>query len=187
MDKRIEKTLAHVREAAIDLLAERGFGEFTMEAVAKRSGIAKSTLYRHWPDRIALISNALETLNRQPPQPEPLKPGELRSRTIGLINHLASVFESSPIARAIPALIEAAEHYPQVAVFLHAYSATRRQTLVSLLRAGKELGDLAPDFDPEMAALVLSGPIFYCRLMSSEPFPPDKVTCLVDFVLTPGR
>jgi len=183
MDKRIEKTLDKVRSAAIEVLAEQGFSAFSMDAVAVRSGVARSTLYRHWSDRIALISDALEAQNRQPPQGEILRKGELRNRTISLISHLAAVFESSPIARAIPALIEAAEHYPQVAAFLHAYSAARRQALVDLLRAGIEVGDIAPETDPELTAVILSGPIFYCRLMSPEPFPVGQVPDLVDFAL----
>jgi len=183
MDKRIERTLGNAREAAIDVLAQGGFAAFTMEAVAEQSGISKSTLYRHWPDRMALLSDSLETLNRQPRQAEPLRPNELRGRVIELITHLASVFENSRIARVMPALIEAAEHHPQVADFLHNYSATRRQTLVRTLQEGVELGELLADFDPELAALVLSGPIFYCRLMSPTPFSPEKVADLVDFAL----
>jgi AcrR family transcriptional regulator len=183
MDKRIEKTLVNARGAAIDILAERGFAAFTMEAVAEHAGISKSTLYRHWPDRIRLLSDALETLNRQPRPAKPLQPNELRERVIELITHLASVFVGSSIGRVIPALIEGAEHHPPVAEFLHNYSASRRQTLVRLLQDGIKLGELAADFDPELGALVLSGPIFYCRLMSPNPFPQEKVVKLVDLVL----
>jgi TetR/AcrR family transcriptional regulator of autoinduction and epiphytic fitness len=183
MDKRIEKTLINAREAAIDVLAQQGFAAFTMEAVAEQSGISKSTLYRHWPDRIRLLSDALETLNRQPRRAESLQPDELRERVIELVTHLASVFVNSRIARVIPALIEAAEHHPQIALFLHHYSAARRQTLVGLLRDGIKLGELAANFDPELGALALSGPIFYCRLMTPTPFPRKKVEKLVDLVL----
>lgn len=183
MDRRIERTLENAREAAIDVLAKGGFAEFTMEAVADHSRIAKSTLYRHWPDRLALLADALETLNKQPRRPEPLQPNELRVRAIELMTHLASVLENSRIASVIPALVEASVHHSQVASFLHTYSANRRQTLVDLLREGIELGDLPAEFDPELAALVMSGPIFYCRLMSPTPFPVAKVQELVDHAL----
>ena len=133
---------------------------------------------------MALLSDALETLNRQPRKAERLEPGELRERVVELLTHLAAVFENSRIASVIPALIEAAEHHPQVAVFLHNYSAERRQTLVRLLQQGVEIGELAPNFDPELAALILSGPLFYCRLMTPAPFPTGKVAALVDFCLT---
>lgn len=184
-DKRIIKTTAKAHEAALDVLAERGFAAFTMEAVAEHSRISKSTLYRYWPDRILLLADALESLNQQPRQTEPLQPNELRDRVIELIMHLASLFETSRIASVIPALIEAAEHYPLIAEFLYDYSAKRRQTLIGILDEGIEIGELAPDFDSGLAALVLSGPIFYCRLMSATPFPKEKVVELVDFTLAP--
>nr|WP_281389784.1 TetR/AcrR family transcriptional regulator [Pelagibacterium limicola] len=175
--------MTNAREAALDVLAQGGFGAFTMEAVAAHSEIAKSTLYRHWPDRMALLSDALETLNLQPRRSEPLQQDELRARVIELLTHLASVLENSRVAKVIPALIDAAEHYPQVASFLHTYSATRRQTLVALLREGVTIGELPPDFDAELAALMMSGPIFYCRLMSPTSFPVARIPKLVDFAL----
>jgi len=55
--------------------------------------------------------------------------------------------------------------------------------LVALLRQGVETGELDTDFDPELGALVLSGPIFYRRLMSPTPFPQADVPALVDFAL----
>ena len=191
MDKRIERTLQKGREAALEVLARAGFAAFTMEAVAEASGIAKSTLYRHWPDRLALLADALETLNRQPVAAEPLQPGALRGRAIALIEHLAGVFEESRISKVMPALIEAAERHPAVADFLHRYSAGRRQTLVDLLAEGVRLGELDPHFDPELGALMLSGPIFYRRFLSPAPFPKARAAELVDSVLgdvgEPGR
>ena len=183
MDKRIERTLQRAREAALDVLAREGLAGFTMEAVAAESGIAKSTLYRHWPDRLTLLADVLDTLNRQPASPAPLRPGELRERVIALIEHLAAVFEGSRISKVMPALIEAAERQAAVATFLHRYSAERRQALVDLLADGVRAGELAPGFDPELAAMVLGGPIFYSRFLCPAPYPRSRVTELVDFVL----
>jgi len=183
MDKRIEKTLANARTAAIDVLASSGFAAFTMEAISEHSGISKSTLYRHWPDRIQLLADALETLNQQPRPAEPIERGQLRERVIELVTHLAAVFEGSRIASVMPALIEAAQHHPQVAAFLHRYSSTRRKTLVKVLQQAIASGELPANLNAELAALALSGPIFYCRLMSPSPFPQKKVSALVDLVL----
>ena len=44
--------------AAYELLCERGFAAATYEAVATRTGVAWTTLYRHWPDRAALVVDA---------------------------------------------------------------------------------------------------------------------------------
>jgi len=167
----------------MDVLAGRGFAAFTMEAVAEQSGIAKSTLYRHWADLMALMSDALETLNRQPRRWEPLRKSELRAGVIDLLEHLAAIFEGSLIARIMPALVEAAEHHPEVRTFMHDYSAARRRTLVRLLEEGAALGELAPDVGPELAALALSGPIFYRRFMTAAPFPKAEVAPLVGLIL----
>jgi TetR/AcrR family transcriptional regulator, regulator of autoinduction and epiphytic fitness len=159
MDKRIERTWREVRGAAIKLLGEQGYARFNMELVAATAGVSKSTLYRHWPTKLSLIADALETLNVQP-QPKPLD-GDIRQRVTVLLCHLAEALSNSPFAACIPGLIEAAKHHPEVANFLYDYSARRRETLVVLLRDAVTAGELPADFDAEMAAFALSGAIFY--------------------------
>ena len=58
-DPRIERTRRVVLDAALSLLIERGYGELTIEAVAAESGVAKSTIYRHWPSRVELDQRRL--------------------------------------------------------------------------------------------------------------------------------
>lgn len=58
VDPRIERTQALVVEAAAELLAERGFERITIDGIAERSGVARSTIYRHWPDRADLLGRA---------------------------------------------------------------------------------------------------------------------------------
>lgn len=181
MDKRIERTHRNVRRAAIALLGERGYAAFNMEAVAEKAGVAKSTLYRHWQTKLALIADALETLNEQP-RPVVLR-GNVRQRTCELLRHLADALSTSQFAACIPALIEASEHHDEVADFLHAYSARRRRALVDTLRSGIAAGELPVDFDVEMASLALSGAIFYRRSMTAEPFSAGDVPALVALVL----
>lgn len=183
MDKRIERTHREVRRAAVALLGERGYAAFNMEAVAEKAGVSKSTLYRHWPTKLSLIADALETLNEQP---RPMPPqGDVRQRTCDLLRHLTEALATSRFAACIPALIEAAERHAEVADFLHAYSAGRRETLVSTLREGVAAGELPAGFDPEMASLALSGAIFYRRSMTAEPFAAEDVPALVALVLGP--
>jgi TetR/AcrR family transcriptional regulator of autoinduction and epiphytic fitness len=183
VDPRIEHTRRVVTEAALALLGEVGYAAFTMEAVAARSGVAKSTVYRHWPTKIALVGDALETLNVQP-RPTP-GAGSVRDRVDVLLGHLARAFADSTLSACIPALIEAADHHPEVASFLHTYSTTRRRTLVALLREGTASGELPAHVDPELAALALSGAVVYCRTMTPAPLSPRRVHRLVDQVLGP--
>jgi TetR/AcrR family transcriptional regulator, regulator of autoinduction and epiphytic fitness len=78
VDPRVERSRRVVREAALAELVESGYGAFAIDAVASRCGVARSTIYRHWPGKLALITDALETLNRQP------RPGTVADASGGL-------------------------------------------------------------------------------------------------------
>jgi TetR/AcrR family transcriptional regulator of autoinduction and epiphytic fitness len=183
VDARIERTRHAVRHATLDVLAERGYASFTVEAVAEAGRVAKSTIYRHWPTKLELIADALETLNEQP-RPE-LRTGSAREGIEQLLEHLATAFTDSILSACIPALIEAAEHHSEVAEFLHGYTARRRQTLVDVIQAGIDSGELPPHLDAELAALALIGPVIYCRTMTPDPLPAARTRQLVAQVVGP--
>jgi AcrR family transcriptional regulator len=183
MDPRIQRTRDAVLPATLSLLANRGFADFTMEGVAEAAGVSKSTVYRHWPTRLSLLRDALEELNRQP-DVEPER-GPARVQVERLLEHLVAALSDSIVAACIPALIEAAEHHREVAEFLHQYSDRRRSTLTAVLRKGIEEGEFPKHLDPELAALALSGPIFYRRLMTANPLPANDIPCLMQQVLGP--
>jgi hypothetical protein len=59
VDPRVARTQATALGAAIELLAERGYSGFSVEGVVERTGVAKTTLYRHWPTRDDLLAAAI--------------------------------------------------------------------------------------------------------------------------------
>ena len=138
-DPRILRSRAVILEAAVQELAEVGYGGVTIEAVAARAGVGKSTIYRLWRDKLDLIADAFETFH------ERMVPdlGELpHARAIELLlGHVAEVVVDSTFSRCIPAMIEGAERDPRVRDFFHAYSAERRQALIDLIRRGIEEGE----------------------------------------------
>jgi TetR/AcrR family transcriptional regulator, regulator of autoinduction and epiphytic fitness len=184
-DPRIERTRQAVRRATLEVLGQRGYAAFTVDAVSQAAQVAKSTIYRHWPTKLGLIADALEGLNEQPrPDLEPV-PGTAREQVERLLDHLTSAFAGSLLSACMPALIEAAEHHREVAEFLHGYSARRRQTLVDVIQSGIDSGELPAHLDAELAALALSGPVIYCRTMTPTPLRPDQARRLVTQVLGP--
>lgn len=180
-DPRVERSRMVVLRAAVEELAEVGYGAFTIESVAARARVAKSTIYRHWPDKLSLIADAFETFHEQMvPSIDDAPP---RERVERLIRHVAEVVVDSTFSRCIPALIEGAERDPRVREFHHRYSAERRQALVDVVAEGVASGDFPAEVDPELATLALLGPIFYRRLMSNEPFDPQRAGELVTAIL----
>jgi TetR/AcrR family transcriptional regulator of autoinduction and epiphytic fitness len=180
-DPRVERSRLVIRQAALDELGEVGYGAFTIESVAARAGVGKSTIYRHWSDKLDLIADAFETFHEQ--MVPSIETGSSRERVELLVRHVAEVVVHSTFSVCIPALIEGAERDPRVRAFHHRYSKERRQTLIDVIAEGVAAGELPARVDPELAALALLGPIFYRRLMSSEPFEPGRAGELVDTVL----
>jgi len=185
VDPRIERSRRVIREAALAEFAESGYGGFTIEAVATRAGVGRSTVYRLWRNKLALIADALQTLNEQP-RPE-LSAATPREGVEHLLRHLAEALADSAFSACIPALIEASEHDHSVRTFLHRYSAVRRQTLTDTIAAGIAAGDLPPTIEPDLASLALSGAIFYRRLMTAGPFDGAQIPALIDSVLGPCK
>lgn len=180
-DPRVIHTRQVVHDAVLRELADRGYGGLTVEGVAARAGIAKSTLYRHWPDGAALIA---DTLASRPPQPLTTPAdGSARDRIVQLLIHLAQAMADPQTSATLPAMIEAAEHDPAVAAFHHAESERRRQQLIDLVALGVQEGELAPDLDPDLTALALCGPIVYRRTMTARPFVLADVGRLAGLVL----
>ena len=145
--------------------------------------MARSTIDRHWPDKIALIADAFDTLNQQP-QPHDAPAGESpRQRIHHLLHHLAEVFQDSIFSECTPSLIDGAERHSEVRRFHHEYSDRRRQALVDAISDASAAGEVSRRVDPEIAAVAMAGAIVYRRVMTGERFDPDRVADLVDTVL----
>jgi TetR/AcrR family transcriptional regulator, regulator of autoinduction and epiphytic fitness len=179
-DPRVERSRRVILEAVLDELGDVGYGALTIEGVAARAGVGKSTIYRHWAGKLALVEDAFRTLKAPVQVPEE---GTLSERVTGLLSQIACMVEESTYSACMPALIEAAEHDPQVRDLHRRFSAERRAVLVDLLRDAVENGELPPDTDPGLLGDALVGPILLRRLMLFEPLDPAIVPKLVDQLL----
>src|SRR5215471_790090 len=179
-DPRIERSRRVILEAALEELGDVGYGALTIESVAARAGVGKSTIYRHWPGKLALVEDAFRTLKAQAQIPES---GTVRERVIAYLDQVAVFVEESTYSACMPALIDAAERDPQVRAFHCEFSRERRAVLVDVLRDAVAGGELPADTDPDLLADALVGPIVMRRLMLYEPFDPKQVPALVDQVL----
>ncbi|WP_271614014.1 TetR/AcrR family transcriptional regulator [Bradyrhizobium sp. CCBAU 51627] len=180
VDPRIERSRQVILQAALDELSESGYGSLTIESVARRAGVGKATIYRHWPDKIALIADAFKLLQQQR-DPE-LVTGSPREKLERVLRHVADVVSDSPFSSCLPALIEGAERDRAVRRFHHHFQTEARKPTIALIADGIATGDFPPRIDPELAAFALLGAIFFCRLMTNAPFPEERVPTLIDTV-----
>lgn len=187
IDPRITESKRRVLHAALEELAEVGYGGFAIESICRRSGVAKSTVYRHWPGKLALISDAMRSLNTQPGSPTaggPPTGSTSRERVVEIVRHLAVAFAGgSIVAACTPALVDAAERDADIRELFHEYNAERRQTLADAVADGVAAGEFPAHIDPNLAAGALAGAVIYARLMTPVPLNSADAEAVVTTVL----
>jgi AcrR family transcriptional regulator len=183
-DPRVLRSRTAVLAAALDELAERGHGGFTIDGVARRARVARSTVYRLWSDKHQLVAEAIEALNTQPRRRD-LATETPRERIDALLEHLVAALQSSKVSSCLPALIDGAERDQTMRALLHGYSSGRRSALVAALAEAREDGSIESHVDPEYAADALAGAVFYRRLMTDAPLRVEQVNPLLRSVLGP--
>lgn len=148
-----------VLDAAVETLAALGFGGFSVEEVAARAGVAKTSIYRRFAGREALLAAALQRLNDElPPVPDQ---GPVRDRLHAVLDAVRS---SCSTSRG-PILDHAvASGDPHVMTLVHdLVLEPRRRILMQLIEEGITSGELRADLDPHAAVACLVGPMLFLR------------------------
>ena len=186
VDPRVRRSRERVLTAALAELADRGYGGFTIDGVASRAGVARSTIYRLGHDRLSLVAEAMESLNVQPTADPADRPADPREQVVAIVTHLADAMLGSPMSACLPALVDGAERDAGLRRLHHGYATHRRATLVEALARLRDAGGSHPSLDPDLAAEALAGAVFYRRLMTPAPLGHDEVEPLVSSVLGPA-
>ena len=103
-DPRVLRSKAAVLRATAELLVEQGSAGVTIEGIAERSGVAKTTIYRHWRSRSQLVFAGFESLFK-PITPAPHE-GPIRQQLETILGSLVRGLTESSWAPAVTALIE---------------------------------------------------------------------------------
>jgi AcrR family transcriptional regulator len=169
-----------VLRAAYDLLAEGGLRHFTVEGVAARSGVARTTIYRWWPKKGALaMEGLLEATNRDVSFPRTDSAvADTRAQL-----HLVARLLRGRAGRIICGVIAEGQTDPDtITAFVHDYLEPRRRAFRAILVQGVESGEFRPDLDIPAAVGGLFGPLLF-RVLLREPIDEPWVDRLADTVL----
>ena len=166
LDPRVSRSRRRAVAATLDLVIERGVAGATIEAVSARSGVAKTTIYRHWPNQAFLVLDAFRSVAPDPPEPDT---GTLGGDLTILLGGLADALSSGPAGALMPALLEAAQRDPAFAR-LHAEETVRRhRPVLAVLHRGRQRGELPADTDLDDVLDLLAGPIVHRRFITGGP------------------
>lgn len=173
---------AGVLSAALDELEEAGYARFTIEAVARRAGLGRPTVYRRYPTKGALVVAACRGIAARHVQVPDT--GDLREDVLELLGGLAWVFTHTRARRIVPGLLAAREEHPELADAARVVWQSRRDALLEVLRRAAGRGDLAPHLDLEVATDLLYGPLYYRLLVTGEPLDRELAAQLTDLALS---
>ncbi|WP_028934123.1 TetR/AcrR family transcriptional regulator [Pseudonocardia spinosispora] len=182
--RRDEAARLAVLHAADDLLAEQGFGALTVEAIARRAGVAKQTIYRWWPSKVDIL---LDTLIEDSTKKLPVPTEHPTADSIrGYLRGFARFVGEDPAGAVLLALLAEAQHDPATAARFHErYLDPRRAQERDMLTAGVQAGEISLRLDPDTTIDALLGPIVY-RALRGASIPVDLLDTLTDDLLDSG-
>ena len=179
---RQSRTEAAILEATRQLLAESGVQGLTMEGVAVRAGVAKTTVYRRWRSKdelaLAVLIDMVENVVATPDL------GDTRKELISFVNAAVKILGSTLMGRVMQGLVSDLATDPKLALaFRQRVVAMRLAEVRRLIERGIERGDLRADTNIELTHELLFGPVYYRLLLSGSPLDKGLATRIVDAVL----
>jgi AcrR family transcriptional regulator len=164
---------------------EKGLGGVTVEDVSKRSGVAKTTIYRHWSDRTALIVDAC--LRMTDGDEEPPDTGSLEGDVRAILTDLAELLATAGWSSVLPSIVDAAERDPVTAEVHSRLQRWHAAPLRAALERAARRGEIPPEADLSAIAAALRGPLYYRRWFSREPIEDSFVELVIQGVLAVVR
>ena len=168
-----------IHEAVIALLAEGGHDACTYPRIAEKAGIERSTLYRRYPDRWAMLGEAYVAMLS--PQLD-VVPGDcFRDDLKAHLRKVAAVLWS-PLGTAMIAAGAIARIDPESRQSAGRFWQARLEKMEPFVAAAIARGELDPDMDREALFGTADGPLYFRRLVVGAPMDDELIDRVVDEV-----
>ena len=156
---------AAILKAALRLVAKRGFRDVSVNEIAAEAGVGKMTLYRHWPNKAAVVMDALlELIGEETAFPE----ADSALKSLQRQLHLQAAFFRSPRGNLIRSLVSEAQSDPELqTAFRDRWLNPRREGVRQIMQAAILEGSLRADFNIDIAIDQLYGSLYYRLLLGS--------------------
>lgn len=184
IDPRAQRSRALLLEAAAALLQERGYTGCTIDAIIERTGVSRSTIYRHWPSRTELLA---EVLNARDEQAVIADTGTLRGDLIAFLLERWRGLDEDPVAgrlQTLTGIIEAASHDRALVEVSTLLTSNLIVLIARMVEKARARGEIDRDCHPDMVAKLVIGGVLVQRTFLGQTLDDGYVSEMIDAILS---
>ncbi len=155
-----------ILRAALQVFIERGIDAASIEAVAAKAGVARTTLYRRWSSKEELVAQAIAAARGKPERGAAANRVALTRLPRLLASALAEMLTRPDYLKVAARLIGSVPSCPELmATYWNNYMLPRRKLVRGLLDRARDQGLIREDSDPELLMDLISGAIIHHALL----------------------
>ena len=166
--------------AAQEVIAIDGLEGFTVDAVAKRSGVAKTTIYRHFSSGNELLVDAIDCMVMPFPTPNT---GSLRGDIEAFLEAVVPVIDEHSMRRTMLGIMSAAASDPELARVHQEMMRQRMTPIRTILELAQGRGELQPDVDLDLALDFVEGPFFFRKMVRQQSLTEAEIHQIAELIV----
>lgn len=170
---------AQILETTLAVLEEKGYTDLTVDEVAERTKVAKTTIYRRWASKGALVAAAVTT--RVTPF-EPPDTGTLEGDLLAVATRAHDILNGD-LGRIFAGLIGESQLDPDLREIMLTSTRQRRQIYEAVVARGLDRGELSRDVDVELLVDMLVGAMWNRMLITRAPLRESLPREIVQMIL----
>ena len=170
-----------VFEATLRLLATQDYGEIRIETLAERAGVSRTTIYRRWPSKAAVVVAAVSGLYLD--RVKVPDTGSLSEDLVTLLTETYRVMGDGD-GRVLEKLVRQVGQNAELTELVRSILYARRRPYATILHRAIARGEISPEADTELLLDLLLGPLWYRLMVSGAPITPADARSVVQLVLT---
>lgn len=180
-DPRLDATRNHSLTAALELLEEKGVLAVTHAAISGKTGISRSTLYRHWPKLEDLRNAAFAHAAKADVDERPID-GPLKTDLIWIIGHLVKVLNDTPWGHVAPQVVAIAATEEQTRDLMRKWIEARSIDVAAVFQAAIARGELREAAPIEKLAEMAIAIPYFRKLVAGRPLDQPWLESHVDMI-----
>ncbi len=178
---RSARVRASVLLATLQELTETGYTALSLESIARRAGVNKTSVYRRWGTRDTLVLDAvLQRASQRVPIPDT---GSVRGDLLELAREIIANNSTPETQAVIRAFVAEAPRQSALAAGGREFWAARFTADRQIIQRAIDRGELPPATDPDLIIEALLGPLYLRLLITRQPLDTTYAERLVDLLL----